>query len=379
MSDKKKSIFITRPTLPDIIEFNSFLEKIWESKWLSNNGVFHNELEEKLKDYLNVNNITLASNGTLALMIGLKSLDLKGEVITTPFTYVATAHAIEWLGLNPVFCDINEDDYNINPEKIEALITENTSAIMPVHVYGNPCDHKSLNEICKKHNLKLIYDAAHCFDVLVDNQSVLNWGDLSVLSFHATKVFNTIEGGAVVSNSINNKKKLDSLRNFGFNEKNEIVRSGINAKMNEIQAAFGLMQLKGYQKLRQKREKVYNRYIDGLSNINGIILPELKNNVISNYSYFPVRITEDCIVNRDAIFDKLKSEKIYSRKYFYPLVSNMSPYKENPSSAEKSLPIANEVSNQILCLPIYEDLKQEEQNRIIKLINEFSNEKQYTV
>jgi dTDP-4-amino-4,6-dideoxygalactose transaminase len=365
-------LFVTQPSLPSIDEFKNYLDKIWESKWLTNNGEFHEEFEKKLKEYLNVDFLSLVSNGTLALLIAIKALNLKGEIITTPFTFVATVNAIEWLGCKPVFCDINEDDFNIDPNKIEALITKNTIAIMPVHVYGIPCDNEKLVKIAERYNLKLIYDAAHAFNVKKGNEEVLNYGDFATLSFHATKAFNTIEGGAIISHSQEDKELIDQLRNFGYNNENTIVRSGINSKMNELQSAFGLLQMDKSVDQIKKREIVYMNYLEGLKNVKGIIIPFLPKDLRHNYTYFPVRITPEFKLTRDELVLKLNKKNIFPRKYFYPLVSNMLPYKYNVSGNPNLLPIANLVAEEILCLPIYEELSILDQNIIINSIIELN-------
>lgn len=362
----KEKIFVTQPSLPSAEEFKEAIDKIWTKKWLTNNGEFHEEFEKKLKEYLNVDYISLVSNGTLALLLALKSLDLKGEIITTPFTFAATAHIIEWLGCKPVFCDINEDDYNINPDCIESLITDNTIAIIPVHVFGFPCDHEKISKIASKHNLKIIYDAAHAFNVIEDGKEVLNYGDFSTLSFHATKAFNTIEGGAIISHSKLIKEKIDQLRNFGYNSEDIVVLSGINAKMNELQSAYGLLQLKNTEDQINKREKLFKRYLRSLESVKGLILPYLNENTKYNYTYFPVRVTSEYKISRDELFNNLKNADIFPRRYFYPLVSNMEPYASIESGKPDNLPVANLVANEILCLPLFENLSFENQDRIIK-------------
>jgi dTDP-4-amino-4,6-dideoxygalactose transaminase len=367
---KSEKIFVTQPSLPNIEEFKGLISKIWESKWLTNNGQFHEEFEQKLRDYLNVDYLSLVSNGTLALLIALKALNLKGEIITTPFTFVATINAIEWLGCTPVFCDINDEDFNINVDKVESLITEKTIAIMPVHVYGYPCDNDKLMKIVDGYNLKLIYDAAHAFDIKDGNEEVLNYGDFSAISFHATKAFNTIEGGAIISHKKADKEKIDQLRNFGYNTKDVIVSSGINSKMNELQSVFGLLQLNTFSKQIDKRKSIYNNYMLGLKGIDGLKLPFIPDTLKHNYTYFPVRINKDFKLTRDELANYLNRNNIYPRKYFYPLVSNMMPYKSNKSGEPHLLPVANKVAEEILCLPLYEDLSMLDQDRIINLIKE---------
>lgn len=369
----KEKIFVTQPSLPPIDEFKIYLEKIWENKWLTNNGVFHEEFEKKLREYLNVDYLSLVSNGTLALLIALKALNLKGEIITTPFTFVATASAIEWLGCKPVFCDINESDYNLNPDKIESLITKNTVAIMPVHVFGFPCDNAKIKKIADRYKLKLIYDAAHAFNVKNGNDEVLNYGDFSTLSFHATKAFNTIEGGGIICHTEGDKNIVDQLRNFGYDLQDNVVRSGINAKMNEFQSAYGLLQLEKTNEQIQNRKRVYMHYLEGLESVRGIKLPYLKEDLEHNYSYFPIRVTTEYKISRDELVIYLNKEQIYPRKYFYPLVSNMLPYKNIESGNPHFLPVANYIAEEILCLPMYEELSIIDQSKIIQKLKEVND------
>lgn len=362
-------IYVTQPFLPPLEKFNEYLIKIWESKWLTNNGQFHEELEKKLCEYLGIKYISLFSNGTLALITALQTLKITGEVITTPFSFVATTHSLWWNGIKPVFVDIENKTFNINPDKIEAAITNKTTAIMPVHVYGNPCDVEKIQNIADIYGLKVIYDAAHAFGVKVNNQSILNFGDLSVLSFHATKVFNTFEGGAIVCNDEKTKKRIDFLKNFGFTDEVTVVAPGINAKMNEVQAAFGLLQLKYVDNLIEKRKEIANLYRLLLKDVKGLSLLEDIINVRYNYSYFPILVDKNILgKSRDNIYDKLKENNIYARKYFYPLISEFAAYKGLDSSNKENLPIANKVAEDVLCLPIYPDLKKEEVEKIVGLI-----------
>ncbi len=361
-------IFVTQPTLPSLDEFVKSLEEIWESKWLTNNGKFHQELESELCKYLGVKYCSLFSNGTLALIVGLQSLRITGEVITTPYSFVATTHSLHWNGIKPVFCDINEHDFNINPNKIEALITPQTTAILPVHVYGNPCNFEKIGKIADTYGLKVLYDAAHAFGVNINGQSILNNGDMSILSFHATKVFSTIEGGAIITNDKKLKERIDYLKNFGFADEVTVVAPGINAKMNEVQAAFGLLHLKNIESEILKRKAIAITYRNQLENINGIKTYNDFEGVKHNYSYFPVLIQKDFHKTRNEVYQLLKEHNIFSRRYFYPLISQFPTYKELPSSSSNNLPIAEKITEEILCLPIYGDLKPEQVDKIVQLI-----------
>jgi dTDP-4-amino-4,6-dideoxygalactose transaminase len=367
-NNKQNPIFVTQPSLPDLNEFVKSLEEIWESKWLTNNGKFHQQLEAELCKYLNVKYCSLFSNGTLALIVGLQALRITGEVITTPYSFVATTHALHWNGIKPVFCDINEDDFNINPDKIEALITPKTTAILPVHVYGNPCNFEKISRIADTYGLKVMYDAAHAFGVNENGKSILLHGDMSILSFHATKVFNTIEGGAIITNDIKLKQRIDYLKNFGFADEVTVVAPGINAKMNEVQAAFGLLQLKNLESEILKRKTVANLYREQLKNIEGIRVYDDIEGVKHNYSYFPILIKKDFRKTRDEVYELLKNNNIFSRRYFYPLISQFPTYKGLPSSSPDNLPIAENLTNEILCLPIFADLEASQVTRIVQLI-----------
>ena len=363
-----EKILVTQPLLPPLEEFTPYLEKIWESKWLTNNGQFHQQLEQALCEYLGVKHISLFSNGTLALITALQALRITGEVITTPFSFVATTHALWWNNIKPVFADIEPHTYNLDPEKVEAAITPNTTAIMPVHVYGNPCYLEAFQQIADTYNLKLIYDAAHAFGVEVNGQSVLNFGDLSVLSFHATKVFNTFEGGAIVCHDEKMKRHIDDLKNFGFRGETTVIAPGINAKMNELQAAFGLLQLKHIDEAREKRKQIAETYREKLAGIKGIHclndLPDTKH----AYSYFPILVEEhEFGMSRDELYAKLKENNIFSRRYFYPLISNFPTYRGLTSANRDNLPVANNIAEKVLCLPIYV-IQQSHIERITSLI-----------
>ena len=365
----EKKIFVTQPSLPPLKEFVKSLEKIWDNKWLTNNGKFHQELEKKLSDYLGVKYISLFSNGTLALITALQTLRITGEVITTPYSFVATTHALHWNGIKPVFCDIEAKTMNINAEKIEALITPKTTAILPVHVYGNPCDVKKIEEIADIYGLKVIYDAAHAFNVKLEDESILNFGDLSILSFHATKVFNTIEGGAIISPDAKTKKRIDFLKNFGFADETTVIAPGINAKMNEIQSAFGLLQLKYVDEQIKKRQEVAYHYRKNLENINGLTFLKDLENVKHNYAYFPIFIDyKKYGKSRDEVYEILKKENINGRRYFYPLISNFPTYKGLPSANKSNLPVASRVAQEVICLPMYADLEKNIIEKIAKIL-----------
>ena len=361
-----KKIFVTQPSLPPLNEFINSLEKIWASKRLTNNGEFHQEFEKQLGNHLGVKYISLFANGTLALTTAIQALDLQGEVITTPYSFIATAHALWWNKIIPVFVDVDPKYGNLDPGNIEAAISEKTTAILPVHVYGNPCEHKMIRKIADKHNLKLIYDAAHAFGVEENGESILNFGDLSILSFHATKVFNTLEGGAIISHSANMKKHIDSLKNFGFENEVSVIQPGINGKMNEFQAAFGLLQLREIDQNIQKRKAISQLYRNYLSDISGIEFIEEKENTLYNYSYFPIFIdAKKYGMQRDELYQKLKDHNVYSRRYFYPLITNFYPYNK---IAKFDLKIAEKLAKKVICLPIYTELEDKNIERIVHLI-----------
>ena len=363
---ESKTITVTSPLLPDLKEFEKYLEDIWNRKWLTNNGHYHQELEKALADYLGVPYLSLFTNGTLPLITALQAMRITGEVITTPYSFVATTHSIWWNNLKPVFVDVEEETGNIDPEKIEAAITPQTTAIMPVHVYGTPCNTKRIQEIADIYGLKVIYDAAHAFGVNVDGKSILEAGDMSTLSFHATKVYNTVEGGALICHDAATKKRIDYLKNFGFAGETTVVAPGINSKMDEIRSAYGLLNLKQVDTAIAKRKHVAELYREALKNVPGIrFLSDIKN-VRHNYSYFPIFITKkEYGISRDALYDKLKSQNILARRYFYPLISNFPVYRGLESARSENLPIATELADQVLCLPMYADLSDEDIYRII--------------
>ena len=366
-------IYVTQPDLPDLNEFHESLKEIWDSKWLTNNGKFHQELEQKLAEYLGVKHLSLFTNGTMALISALQVLGITGEVITTPYSFVATTHALWWNAIKPVFVDIEPDRLNIDYRKIEAAITPKTTAILPVHVYGNPCDVSEIEKIADTYGLKVIYDAAHAFGVQVDNNSILNYGDLSILSFHATKSFNTIEGGAIICHDEKTKKRIDFLKNFGFADEVTVVAPGINAKMNELQAAYGILQLKTHKKNIEKRKKITDYYRNKLQNINGISFQEDINTVEHNYAYFPIFIDDEFPVSRDELYFKLQENNIYGRRYFYPLITKFPVYRGLDSSDPANLPIAERVANQVICLPIYPELDFDSIDKIIGIIQDQSH------
>ena len=362
-----KPIYVTQPTLPPLAEFIPYLEQIWDNKILTNGGTFHQQLEQALCDYLGVKHLALFTNGTIALITALQALRITGEVITTPYSFVATAHSLLWNGIKPVFVDIDPISLNLDPAKIEAAITPQTTAIMPVHCYGYPCDVARIQEIADNYNLKVIYDAAHAFGVHDKNGGLLNHGDLSVLSVHATKVFNTFEGGAIICPDEKTKRRIDHLKNFGFVDEVTVVAAGINGKMSEINAAFGLLQLKGIDEALAKRKMIDARYRDGLKNVAGIRCTNVGEHV-ANYAYFPIFVHSQ---NRDALYEKLKENGIFGRRYFYPLISDFPMYRSLPSAAQSNLPVARQISHEVICLPMYPNLENEQVDFIIKLIVEF--------
>lgn len=353
-----KPIYVTQPALPPLDEFKHYLDKIWENKILTNNGPFHQQFERELAEYLGVKYISVFSNGTLALITALQALRITGEVITTPYSFVATTHSLWWNNIKPVFADIEPDTFNLDPEKVEAAITPQTTAIMPVHVYGNPCNVDALQRIADVYGLKLIYDAAHAFGVTINGESVLNFGDLSILSFHATKVFNTIEGGAIICPDEKTKKRIDYLKNFGFAGETNVIEPGINAKMNELQAAYGILQLKYADTYIAKRQAVAQQYREGLRNIEGIRFLEDIEGIRHNYSYFPILVdVKKYGKTRDELYEFLKLNGIHGRRYFYPLITQFPTYRGLPSAKPSCLPVAEKVAEQVICLPIYPDLE----------------------
>ncbi|MDE5552072.1 MAG: DegT/DnrJ/EryC1/StrS family aminotransferase [Muribaculaceae bacterium] len=370
MATDNTNITVTSPLLPPLEEFLPYLQDIWERKWITNNGKYHKELEQKLCEYLGVEYISLFTNGTLPLITALQALDIRrGEVITTPYSFVATSHSIWWNGLKPVFVDVDPDTGNINPELIEQAITSQTRAIMPVHVYGNPCDVDAIGDIARRHDLKVVYDAAHAFGVEVDGKSILNAGDISTLSFHATKTYNTIEGGALVCHSSEMKQKIDYLKNFGFAGETSVVAPGINSKMDEIRSAYGLLNLRHVDAAIARRKEVSTAYRDALADVPGIRLMPQRSDVKYNYSYFPIFIDADRYgMTRDELYFKMKEQNVLGRRYFYPLISDFEPYRELPSAAPVNLPVATRMADQVICLPMHHTLTEGDIDRILNII-----------
>lgn len=371
MEKAEQPIYVTQPAMPPLEEFIPFLEKIWDSKVLTNNGPFHQQFEKALAEYLGVKYISVFANGTLALVTALQALRITGEVITTPFSFVATTHALWWNNIKPVFVDIEPDTFTLDPKKIEAAITPQTTAIMPVHVYGNPCKMDQLQQIADTYGLKLIYDAAHAFGVKENGQSVLNFGDLSILSFHATKVFNTIEGGAIVCPDEKTKKRIDFLKNFGFANETTVVEPGINAKMNELQAAYGFLQLKYVDEYIEKRKVVAEIYRNHLADVKGIRCLADMPGVRHNYAYFPILVdVAKYGKTRDELYDELKRNNIFGRRYFYPLISQFSTYRGLPSASAANLPVAEKIAEQVICLPIYPNILMKEVQNTCEVIHQ---------
>ena len=365
----KKFVTVTSPLLPNLDEFHEELKKIWDSKWITNNGSYHKHLEAALAEYLGVPYVSLFTNGTLPLLTALQALRITGEVITTPYSFVATTHSIWWNGCKPVFVDIDPATGNINPDLIEAAITPKTTAIMPVHVYGKPCDTKRIQEIADTYGLKVIYDAAHAFGVKVNGESILNAGDMSTLSFHATKVFNTIEGGAMVMHDEKTKKRIDDLKNFGIHDEVTVVGHGINSKMDEMRSAYGLLNLKQVDSAIEARHHVAIKYREALRNVEGISFFDDMPGVKHNYSYFPVFINSKKFgMTRDELYYMYREHNILARRYFYPLISEFSTYHHLPSSTKENLPNAHKMANSVICLPMHHALTDEDIQRILDLI-----------
>jgi len=363
-------ITVTSPMLPPLDEFIPYLKEIWERKWITNNGFYHNELERALCEYLKVPYISLFTNGTLPLMIALQTLRITGEVVTTPYSFVATTHALWWNGIKPVFVDVEEKTGNLDPSKIEAAITPKTTAILPVHVYGTPCNVEAIQTIADKYGLKVIYDAAHAFGVEKDEKSILTAGDMATLSFHATKTYNTAEGGALVCTNEAIKRRVDYLKNFGFASETEVVMPGINGKMDEIRCALGLLNLKHVDNAINQRRRIDAIYRRELKGISGITMMNEIPNVTSNYSYFPIFVNGDEYgMSRDELYEKLKSHNIYSRRYFYPLISAFPSYRGLSSAKRENLPMATKLADSVICLPIYAELELGNVERICEIVN----------
>lgn len=367
----KNIITVTSPLLPDLNEFGESLREIWESKWITNNGSYHQRLEAALAEYLKVPYVSLFTNGTLPLITALQALRVTGEVITTPYSFVATTHALWWNGIKPMFVDIDPQTGCIDPNRIEAAITPQTTAIMPVHVYGKPCDVDAIQSIADKYGLKVIYDAAHAFGVEVEGKSILNAGDLSTLSFHATKVYNTIEGGAMVMHDEKMKRRIDHLKNFGFAGETEVVAPGINSKMDEMRSAYGLLNLKQVDAAIEARHQVALKYRSTLQNIEGITFWDDIPGIKHNYSYFPIFVNaEKYGMTRDELYFKMKEQGILGRRYFYPLISDFAPYRGLPSATKANLPVATKMANEVICLPMHHGLTDGDIERIINCITQ---------
>ena len=362
-------ITVTSPLLPNLDDFYEMLKEIWKSKWITNNGDFHKQLETELASYLKVPFLSLFTNGTLPLITALQAMRISGEVITTPYSFVATTHALWWNGITPVFVDIDPQTCNIDPNKIEAAITSRTSAIMPVHCYGRPCDTRAIQDIADKYGLKVIYDAAHAFGVEVDGSSILNEGDMSTLSFHATKVYNTIEGGALICHDAKTKQRIDYLKNFGFAGETTVVAPGINSKMDEIRAAYGFLNLRQVDSAIEARHQVAIKYREALKDVYGITFFDDIEGVRHNYSYFPIFVDEEKYgMSRDDLYFKMRDANVYGRRYFYPLISTFSTYRGLHSSNPDNLPVATRIANQVICLPMHHALSDEDIQRTIDLI-----------
>jgi len=363
-----KPIYVTQPHLPPLEEFIPYLQQIWDNKILTNNGPFHKQLEQALCDYLGVEHLALFTNGTIALVTALQALRITGEVITTPYSFVATAHSLLWNNLKPVFVDIDPDTCNLDPDRIEEAITPQTTAILPVHCYGNPCAVERIQKIADTYGLKVIYDAAHAFGVRYKGESLLKHGDLSVLSFHATKVFNTFEGGAIVCPDAKTKQRIDYLKNFGFADEVTVTAPGINGKMSEINAAFGLLQLQHIDQALARRKEIEASYREALADIRGISLLPTPTETQSNASYFPIFVDEGYPLTRDTLYQKMKEAGIHGRRYFYPLISDMPMYRGLPSARAENLNYSRHVAGRVICLPIYPALTDTQIDNVIMCI-----------
>lgn len=362
-------VTVTSPLLPDLDEFYQLLKDVWDSKWITNNGSFHKQLEKELAAYLNVPYVSLFTNGTLPLITALQALRITGEVITTPYSFVATTHSLWWNGIKPVFVDVDPSTGNIDPDKIEAAITPRTTAIMPVHVYGNPCDTERIQQIADRYGLKVIYDAAHAFGVKVNDKSVLVEGDLSTLSFHATKVYNTIEGGALVMHDEKMKQRIDYLKNFGFANEVTVVGPGINSKMDEVRAAYGLLNLRQVDNAIEERHKVAVEYRNALRSVDGVAFFDDIEGVRHNYSYFPIFIdAEKYGMTRDELYFKMKDANVLGRRYFYPLISEFSTYRGLDSARPENLPNAHKMAQSVICLPMHHNLSKNDVERILNIV-----------
>ena len=361
-------IYVTQPYLPPLEEFIPYLQKIWDNKTLTNGGPFHQQLERALCEYLGVKHLALFTNGTIALVTALQALRITGEVITTPYSFVATSHSLLWNGIRPVFVDIDPETLNLDPARIEAAITPQTTAIMPVHVYGRPCDVSAIQKIADNYNLRVIYDAAHAFGVQCHCGSVLNHGDLSILSFHATKVFNTFEGGAIICPDAKTKQRIDHLKNFGFVDEVTVVAPGINGKMSEINAAFGLLQLKHIDTALTRRKEIAETYRQALATVKGIRMLVDDSDTVANNAYFPILVEPEYLLSRDALYQRLKDHGIHGRRYFYPLITDFPMYRGMPSAQRENLPVATAAAQKVLCLPIYPALTPQDLQHVIDIV-----------
>lgn len=367
--EDKHQITVTSPLLPDLDEFHELLKEIWASRWITNNGSFHQRLEQTLAEYLKVPYVSLFTNGTLPLITALQALRITGEVITTPYSFVATTHSLWWNGIKPVFVDIDPATGNIDPDRIEAAITPKTTAIMPVHVYGKPCDTARIQAIADKYGLKVIYDAAHAFGVEVNGESILNAGDMSTLSFHATKVYNTIEGGAMVMHDEKTKRRIDYLKNFGFAGETEVVAPGINSKVDEMRSAYGLLNLRQVDAAIEARHRVAVAYREALRDVEGITFFDDMPGVRHNYSYFPIFVdAEKYGMTRDELYFRMRAADVLGRRYFYPLISEFSTYRGLPSANPENLPNAHRMASTVICLPMYHSLSDADVSRVVELI-----------
>lgn len=360
-------VYVTQPSLVPLGDLQPYLEQIWRSRVLTNGGPLHERLERRLAEHLGVEHLSLFNNGTIALMAAVKALDLRGEVITTPFSFVATAHSLAWNGLTPIFADIEPDGFNLDPRCVEDAITPATTGILPVHCYGYPCDVEAFRQIGEQNGLKVLYDAAHAFDVRIGRSSILDHGDMSILSFHATKVFTTVEGGAVVCRDAATKRRIDLLRNFGFVGETRVDEVGVNGKMSELHAAFGLVHLEHAKQMIADRARVDGRYRSQLAKVEGITIPSPPGNATQNGSYFPILVGPNYPLTRDGLYDLLKAHGILSRRYFFPLISDLGPYINSPGN-RSPMPVANRVAAQVLCLPIFPHLTEADQDRVIDLV-----------
>lgn len=368
---ENKQITVTAPLMPDLDEFNVLLKEIWDSRWVTNNGSFHQQLEKELCNYLKVPFISLFTNGTLPLLTALQALNVTGEVITTPYSFVATTHSIWWNGCTPVFVDIDPVTGNIDPAKIESAITPRTTAIMPVHVYGNPCDTAAIQAIADRHGLKVIYDAAHAFGVEVGGESILKAGDMSTLSFHATKVYNTLEGGALVVHDEQMKRKIDFLKNFGFAGETEVVAPGINSKMDEVRSAYGILNLRQVDRAIELRSETVCKYREALASVKGIAMMDKMSGIRHNYSYFPIFVDDAMFgMSRDELYFRMKERNVLGRRYFYPLISEFAPYSNLASASKENLPNAHKMADSVICLPLHHDLSEDDVARVLDVIYE---------